>query len=152
MTKGEKKKIGRPSELAECLVKANEYLLGGYETFGDVVPSVAGLACYLGKHRSTMYDYADQSSEFSDILESVKTVQENKLLNKGLTGEFNSNIVKLMLGKHGYTDKQEVDQTVTNKLDISKMTTDDIIKELKANGYSEHEINRIVAGTEDKKG
>lgn len=33
MTKGEKKNVGRPSELAECLVKAKEYLLGGYEAF-----------------------------------------------------------------------------------------------------------------------
>ncbi|WP_267331877.1 MULTISPECIES: hypothetical protein [unclassified Gilliamella] len=41
MVKGEKKKIGRPSEIAECLVKAKEYLLGDYETFCDVVPSVA---------------------------------------------------------------------------------------------------------------
>lgn len=33
MTKGENKNVGRPSELAECLVKGKEYLLGGYEAF-----------------------------------------------------------------------------------------------------------------------
>lgn len=43
------KKIARPSELADCLDKAKEYLLGDNETFGDVVPSVARLACYLYK-------------------------------------------------------------------------------------------------------
>ena len=109
MTKGEKKKIGRPSELADCLVKAKEYLLGGYETFGDVVPSVAGLACYLGKSREAMYEYARNNKDFSDTLESIKTMQENKLINKGLTGEFNATITKLMLSNHGYSEKQEID-------------------------------------------
>lgn len=47
-------------------------------------------------------------------------------------------------------DKQIIEQTVTNKLDISQMTNEDIIKELKANGYSEHEINRVIAGIEGK--
>ncbi|MCX8607149.1 DNA-packaging protein [Gilliamella sp. B3766] len=109
MTKGEKKKIGRPSELADCLVKAKEYLLGDYETFGDVVPSVAGLACYLGKHKSSMYSYAEQSKEFSDTLEAIKTLQENKLINGGLTSSFNPTITKLMLSNHGYNEKQKID-------------------------------------------
>lgn len=109
MTKGEKKKIGRPSELADCLVKAKEYLLGDYETFGDVVPSVAGLACYLGKSREAMYEYARNNEDFSDTLENIKTMQENKLINKGLTGEFNATITKLMLSNHGYSEKQEID-------------------------------------------
>lgn len=152
MAKGEKKKIGRPSELAECLVKAKEYLLGGYETFGDVVPSVAGLACYLSKSKSTVNKYAVDNADFSDTLEAIKTLQENKLINGGLSNVFNANITKLMLSNHGYSDKQEVDQKITNKLDISQMTTEDIIKELKANGYSEHEINRVIAGIEGKKG
>ena len=49
MIKGEKKKIACPGELADCLDKVEEYLLGDYETFGDVVLSVARLACYLYK-------------------------------------------------------------------------------------------------------
>ncbi|WP_415843310.1 terminase small subunit [Xenorhabdus thuongxuanensis] len=32
-----------------------------------------------------------------------------KLINKGLTGDFNSTIAKMMLTKHGYSDKQEID-------------------------------------------
>ena len=109
MKKGDKKKVGRPSELAECLIKAKEYLLGDYETFGDVVPSVAGLACYLGKHKSSMYEYAKQNKEFSDTLEAIKTLQENKLINGGLTSSFNPTITKLMLSNHGYSEKQEID-------------------------------------------
>jgi hypothetical protein len=36
------------------------------------------------------------------------STQERILVSKGLKGEFNSNIAKLALGKHGYTDKQDV--------------------------------------------
>ncbi|MFS1583491.1 MAG: terminase small subunit [Candidatus Arsenophonus phytopathogenicus] len=59
----------------------------GYKTVGDVVPSVAGLACYLGISRSTAQEYAKENKEFS--------------------GEFNPTIVKLMLSNHGYAEKQE---------------------------------------------
>ncbi|MEN7471298.1 terminase small subunit, partial [Providencia stuartii] len=40
---------------------------------------------------------------------SIKTLQENRLINKGLIGEFNPTITKLMLANHGYSEKQEVD-------------------------------------------
>ena len=132
MKKGEKKKVGRPSELAECLIKAEEYLLGGYETFGDVVPSVAGLACYLGKHKASMYNYAEQSTEFFDTLEAIKTVQENKLLNGGLTGSFNSTIAKLMLSNHGYSEKQEIDHQSSDGSMPPQAKEDAILDAIKA--------------------
>ena len=132
MTKGDKKKVGRPSELAECLIKAKEYLLGGYETFGDVVPSVAGLACYLGKHKASMYNYAEQSTEFFDTLEAIKTVQENKLLNGGLTGSFNSTITKLMLSNHGYREKQEIDHQSSDGSMSPQAKEDAILDAIKA--------------------
>lgn len=104
-----KTKMGRPSKFAESLVKAKEYLMGGYETVGDVVPSVAGIACYLGVSRSTVQQYAKENEDFSGTLEAIKTLQENRLINKGLIGEFNPTITKLMLANHGYSEKQEVD-------------------------------------------
>lgn len=104
-----KTKMGRPSKFAESLAKAKEYLMGGYETVGDVIPSVAGLACYLGVSRKTIYNYGEQSEEFLHTLDGIGAMQENKLINKGLTGDFNSAITKLMLANHGYSDKQQVD-------------------------------------------
>lgn len=105
----QKNKVGRPSELAECLVNAKVYLLEeGYKTVEEEVPTIAGLACYLGKSRSRVYEYGEQSSEFKDILDGIMALQECKLVAKGLKGEFNSTIVKLMLTKHGYSDKQEL--------------------------------------------
>ena len=132
MKTSDKKKVGRPSELAECLIKAKEYLLGGYEIFGDVVPSVAGLACYLGKSREAMYEYARKDNEFSDTLEAIKTVQENKLINKGLTGEFNSPIVKLMLANHGYSEKQSIDHQSSDGSMSPQAKEDAILDAIKA--------------------
>lgn len=103
--------VGRPSELAETLVKAKEYLYGGYEAVGEVIPSIAGLACYAEKSRGNIYAYGEQSEEFKDILEGIMRLQESKLLNSGLTGAFNSTITKLILTKHGYTDKQELEHS-----------------------------------------
>ncbi|MDX7495338.1 DNA-packaging protein [Providencia stuartii] len=108
------KQVGCPSKLTdELIAKAKEYLYGGYESFGDVVPSVAGLSCYLAIARSTTYEYAKQDSdlgrEFSDIVEGILSLQENKLINGGLKGGFNPSITKIMLTKHGYSEKQEID-------------------------------------------
>lgn len=113
MDKSEKVKrpVGRPSELAETLVKAKEYLYGGYESVGEVIPSVAGLACYTEKSRPNIYRYGDESEEFRNILDGIMKLQESKLLNEGLKGNFNSTITKLILTKHGYSDKVEQDVT-----------------------------------------
>lgn len=107
--------VGCPSKLTDDLIaKAKEYLYGGYKEHEDsVIPSVAGLACYLGLARSTVYEYGKQGSdlgrEFSDTLEGVMAIQELKLINSGLTGKFNPTITKLMLANHGYSEKQQVD-------------------------------------------
>ncbi len=107
--------VGRPSQLAETIVKAEEYLYGGYESVGEVIPSIAGLACYTKKSRGNIYAYGEQSEEFKDILEGILRLQESKLLNSGLTGAFNSTITKLILTKHGYSEKQEIDHSSTDK-------------------------------------
>lgn len=109
-----KKKIGRPSKLAMSLEKAKAYLMGEYKTVGDVVPNIAGLACYLNISRSTIYEWSSSNVEFSDIVEGILALQENKLLNCGLKGEFNPAITKLMLSKHGYADKQETELSGKN--------------------------------------
>jgi len=118
-----KNKVGRPSKLAESIEKAKEYLMGGYEAVGDVVPSVAGLACYLGISRSTAQEYAKDNAEFSGTLEAIKTLQENKLINKGLVGDFNPTITKLMLANHGYSDKAEIDNKSSDGSMTPKPTT-----------------------------
>lgn len=89
----------------ELVEKAWEYANGGWETAGDKVPSVAGLACELGISRETCYEWEKhEDKEFSDILEAIARNQERKLVNGGLGGEFKEGITKMMLSKHGYAD------------------------------------------------
>ena len=102
-------KAGRPTDYSpELVAKASEYL-DKYEEQGDMIPSVVGLCKYIGRSRACIYRWAEQEDkkEFSDILDDINETQSRVLINKGLSGDFNSNITKLVLGKHGYHDKQD---------------------------------------------
>lgn len=114
MTDKIKNPVGRPSELPAMLIKAEAYLMGDWQVAGDIIPSVAGLACYCGKSREAMYQYQRESAEFSDMLDGILTLQENKLLNGGLSGAMNATITKLVLSKHNYSDKVETDLKSTD--------------------------------------
>jgi len=110
--------LGRPKLYTpELLEKAKRYLelweAGGEE----VCPTVAGLADALDISRETVYAWAkdDQYADFSDIVTKVLIRQERILLAKGLKGEFNSTIAKLLLAKHGYKDSAETDITSGGK-------------------------------------
>ena len=107
--------MARPTKYNDgILAQAVDYLYRyGEEPFNDVFPSVVGLACALKIHKSTLYDWAGQEdkAEFSDILGQINQMQEKVLLSKGLTGDFNSAITKLVLGKHGYHEKQQTEHS-----------------------------------------
>lgn len=102
---------GRPTKYTPNMVKQAAYYLDHFndEDIGDEIPSVAGLADYLSISRDTVYEWAkdEGKAEFSDILVNILSRQEKVLINKGLNNQFNSNITKLVLGKHGYHDKQD---------------------------------------------
>jgi NAD/NADP transhydrogenase alpha subunit len=74
------------------------------------VPTVEGLALHLEVTRSTVYLWQKEYSEFSDIIETLLQKQAQALINNGLSGSYNPTIAKVLLTKHGYTDKQEIDQ------------------------------------------
>lgn len=75
------------------------------------IPSVEGLAIYLGIHRDTVYTWEKAHPAFSDTLELLRLKQAERLLNNGLSGDYNSGITKVLLGKHGYAEKKEIDHT-----------------------------------------
>ena len=106
--------MGRPSDYTEeLLAKANEYI----NDCPDVVHTVVGLCLYIGIAKSTAYRWAEEDNEeFKDILDYVNSLQEKKLISNGLTNEFNSAITKMMLTKHGYTDKVE---SVNTNIELS---------------------------------
>lgn len=102
-----------PTKCTPKLAKAAEDYLESYKRHGHVIPSIAGLALVLGISRITLQRWraANKHKAMCYILEMIATTQEVELLNGGLTGEMNSNIVKLALGKHGYGNKAAIEHS-----------------------------------------
>jgi DNA-packaging protein gp3 len=104
--------MARPTDYSsDILTKARAYLKS-YSKLGEVIPSIAGLALALDLSRETLYAWAKDpdKQEFSDILSDCMAQQERTLVNEGLKGVTNPTITKLMLSKHGYSEKQEIEQ------------------------------------------
>lgn len=106
--------MARPTNYTpEILKAAEDYASFGWRECGDKVPTVAGLAIEIGVSRSICYVWAkeEDKAEFLDILMRIEEMQERELVNCGLAGEFNPAITKMMMTKHGYSDKQEIDHS-----------------------------------------
>lgn len=104
---------GRPTLYTPELVKRARGYLTSFKDMGDMIPSIAGLACVLGVTRETCHAWArdPKKEEFSDILRELAQRQERELLSGGLSGNFNPTISKLVLARHGYSDRVENDHT-----------------------------------------
>lgn len=101
---------GRPSKYNEALLEKANHYLDNWEAMGHKIPSNSSLCLHLEITRETVQDWRNdpKKPEFSYILARISLMQETTLLDKGLANEYNSNLCKLVLGKHGYTDKQEL--------------------------------------------
>lgn len=107
---------GRPSKYGPKVIdRAKKYRDGQWKVEGDAVPQLAGLACYIGVNRSTVQDWEAKHEEFSVICRDIMTAQERALANGGLTGEFAQPITKMMMAKHGFSDKVENDHTSSDR-------------------------------------
>lgn len=113
---------GRPTDYSkEILDKAQNYIdtwVNSPRAGRKNLPKVAGLAIELGVHRDTIYEWSKEHKEFSDILDNLLALQEEELIERGLEGSFNPTITKLMLTKHGYTDKSDL-TTGGEKINLS---------------------------------
>ena len=120
--------VGRPTKYnAEMQAQADAYVLRWAEV--DAVPSRVGLCCWLGISKQTSFTWEKDYPQFLATLQAVDALQEHTAMNKGITGEFNSTIVKLVLANHGYSDKVQQDNvssdgSMTPKpaLDVSKLS------------------------------
>lgn len=114
-----KRPIGRPSKYDDAVQKIAEDYCDNYTNYGDVVPTVVGLALAMDVATNTVYNWANEDNpDFLRIFTRVEQLQHKGLVNGGLLGDFNPAIAKMMLTKHGYTDSQKVDHT-TNGKDIA---------------------------------
>jgi hypothetical protein len=106
-------KLGRPTDYTEALLeKADEYI----NNCPDSTYSVVGLCSFIGIAKCTAYRWvAEGNKGFEDVLNRVNEKQEMQLIENGLSGAYNSTITKMMLTKHGYSDKIEQDVTSGGK-------------------------------------
>ena len=100
--------MARPTKYTpELLAKANTYLA----TYTRLIPSHQDLCIHLDISDATLYRWAEEKAEFKDILAKVKQMQFVVAMDGGLGGDMNANLVKLLMGKHGLSEKSVVDQT-----------------------------------------
>jgi hypothetical protein len=133
---------GRPSEYSEEIVKkAQKYLDSckdkteqhldmeneqkGYQKFKNKLkvklPTIEGLAVYLKVARDTIYEWEKIHKEFSDIIGDLRATQAQRLIDNGLSGDYNPTIAKVLLAKHGYKDAQEVDQNIKGSISLTDL-------------------------------
>jgi hypothetical protein len=117
----------RPTLYSQEVVEKSRYYLDNFDKeFEDVIPQIASLALHIGVARKTLYEWAQEEGkeDFCNIFEAVKGKQEKTLVNGSLLGDMNPAISKMLLTKHGYSDK--VDSTVdhtTNGKDLGTTVT-----------------------------
>lgn len=146
--------MARPTKLTlELIEKAKGYLStcedsvietskGGLSYVNVKLPMVADLAIYLGINKDTVYDWCkvvdgednNLKQQFSDIVKEVNHEQEKRLVNKGLGGLYAPKIAGMVMSKHGYSEKQEIDHTtkgdkINEKSDIN---LEELVKKVEA--------------------
>lgn len=102
---------GRPTKYSDEVLEGAKDYLKNFRELGDMIPSVVGLADELCVTPKTLYNWSEKHPDFLHMLERINSKQHRTLLSGGLSGEMNSNITKLVLAKHDYSDKTQTDVT-----------------------------------------
>ena len=119
---------GRPTKYSPAiLAKTRKYIAECGDAFFDYVksdgskgttweekvrvklPTIEGLAIYLGVRRSTIYEWKRNHPTFSDTLEELLEKQKEMLIAGGLAGYYTPLITKLILSSnHGMSERTDV--------------------------------------------
>lgn len=82
----------------------------GYYTekkFRVRIPTLEGLAIVLGVHKETIQAWKKTHDEFSVLIAELLHIQGERLVARGLSGDYNPTITKVLLTKHGYREGLE---------------------------------------------
>lgn len=101
--------MARPSEYTPTILEmAQHYRDNWHADENQVVPTVEGLALALGISRETVYAWAKDHGEFSDIVSDIRANKSLTLQNGGLSNKLNASVAKLLLGHEGYREAQDI--------------------------------------------
>lgn len=107
-----KRPVGRPSKYDDEVQAMAEDYVENFKDYGDVVPTLAALALHVGVSIPTLYAWAKEDNpEFLYVFNRLELLQHKSLVNGGLAGGFNPAVTKMMMTKHGYSDKIEQSHT-----------------------------------------
>lgn len=95
------------------------------------LPTLEGFAQFIGVNNSTIYEWEKHHGEFSNALYKIREEQRKRLLDKGLSGDYNPVIAKLVLSaNHGMAEKQEVKTTPDEETQATLTTHGEQIEKL----------------------
>lgn len=112
---------GRPTKYKEEYC-SREYIQGYLDECEDKeeLISICGFSCYIGSTEETLQNWGRKYPQFLRSLGIIKQKSKQMLCNKGLKGDYNSTIAKLMLSaNHGLregTDVTSGGESITIKL------------------------------------
>lgn len=135
------KQTGRPSKYDEIYItRIDDYLkecqdeeAEFHKTRGDKsdsydrlikvrLPTIEDFGRYIGVHKDTLYEWESIHPKFSDALEKIRVEQKQRLIENGLSGDYNPMIAKLVLAaNHDMTDRTDI----TTKGEPIRITFDD---------------------------
>jgi len=138
---------GRPLEYKEEYVqKVDEYLSlcrdeeyefhktrgeksDSYEEKTKVkLPTIEGFALFIGVNKTSLYEWEKLFPIFSNALDKIRTEQQTRLIDKGLSGQYNPVIAKLILSSnHGMKERSDIesgDKPLTATIIINKPNED----------------------------
>jgi hypothetical protein len=129
--------MARPTDYSEeMLTRTEQYLAQSIDEYSEFhktrgeksdsyervlrvkLPTIEGLALFLGVDRSTIYEWEGKHKEFSHTLDKIRAEQQQRLVDNGLSGDYNPVIAKLILSSnHGMREKSDIttnDESITN--------------------------------------
>jgi len=126
--------------------KILDYITSGWalSDVSHIVPNIAGLAAYLGVGKPTIKAWCEQDEDIATLIEGMQAKQEAMLIAGGLTEKFNAPIVKLMLGKHGYSSQATIEHAgmIKNESTIDpSLLSDTALQEIIAIRASASQVN-----------
>ena len=137
-------KLGRKTKYVpeKILPKIGEYLsMCGREQTS--LPTISGLAVFLGVHRDTLYEWAKKYPSISDALKRVAEKQRAQLIDDGLYGgkEVNASMaIFLLKALHGLKENEPsvLQQfNIHNELKVPKKLLKKYVQEVKEDWWGQ---------------
>lgn len=97
-------------------------------------PTFIRYARTIWVNKTTLYEWADKYEEFSNAMNDCRDIAEAILLENWLQWLYNSTFAQFLLkNNHWYKDKQEIDTTQSINIDLSGLSTAELIELYKKN-------------------